>query len=567
MIKSFLSFILIVFGALASYGTSSDSLISMLDTVSSTEGKIDIYLKLSKGEYAKIDNVSNLWMNKAIELAHEENSKLGKFKVCRAKGVKYYDLQMLDSSLLYFHKILDHDLLSSPEDSADVYNLLGVTYELKGTLDSAFHYLNQSASIYGNLNSEHGIIKVLTNLGNCFYEAGNLSEAIATYEKAYSRVKKVENQRNLPAVASNYAMLVYMLEKDTLKFNRIMHEVYSLQSLQKEPVLLITFYQNMAIFYTDIGELSRAEEFYEKVFVIAEQFNLPIESGVYSGIGLTKYSQKNYGIAIENFKKALSIATRKSQYKSVYEYLAETYTALQEVDSASYYWKKYVKIAEELEEEKYQNLKLAAGVNLEMVLKDSKIQLLNEEKKSTALTLKVYLLISLVLLLALAFLISVFRQLSKKKKEQQERHKEEMENKNQNLLNMSLRIHQKNKVFIDLEERLKKQHLSQSEEGVLKELKLTLKQSFRVDKDWEQFELYFNDLYHGFYEVLKTECPELTNNDLRICSLSKMRLTIKEIASLLNLSVDAVKSSRYRVKKKLKLPTEVDLSDYLNSKF
>ena len=42
-----------------------------------------------------------------------------------------------------------------------------------------------------------------------------------------------------------------------------------------------------------------------------------------------------------------------------------------------------------------------------------------------------------------------------------------------------------------------------------------------------------------------------------------MNLSTKEIAKLMNISVRGVEISRYRLRKKLQLPTEVSLFDYL----
>jgi DNA-binding CsgD family transcriptional regulator len=50
--------------------------------------------------------------------------------------------------------------------------------------------------------------------------------------------------------------------------------------------------------------------------------------------------------------------------------------------------------------------------------------------------------------------------------------------------------------------------------------------------------------------------PEVSNNDLRLMSLLKMNLSSKEIANILNISVEGVKKARYRLRKKLNLNTE-----------
>ena len=55
--------------------------------------------------------------------------------------------------------------------------------------------------------------------------------------------------------------------------------------------------------------------------------------------------------------------------------------------------------------------------------------------------------------------------------------------------------------------------------------------------------------------------PNVSNNDLRLMSLLKMNLSSKEIANILNISIEGVKKARYRLRKKLNLSTEESLQE------
>lgn len=72
-------------------------------------------------------------------------------------------------------------------------------------------------------------------------------------------------------------------------------------------------------------------------------------------------------------------------------------------------------------------------------------------------------------------------------------------------------------------------------------------------------------LNHEFAERLKKQHPNLTKTDLEICSYLRMSLGRKEIARLRFTSLEAVKKSRSRLRKKLNLSQEVDLEEYLQS--
>ncbi|MFN8209954.1 MAG: triple tyrosine motif-containing protein [Bacteroidales bacterium] len=67
----------------------------------------------------------------------------------------------------------------------------------------------------------------------------------------------------------------------------------------------------------------------------------------------------------------------------------------------------------------------------------------------------------------------------------------------------------------------------------------------------------------GFFLKLKELHPELTPHDLRVCSYLRMNFTTKEIAKLLNITTRGVEISRYRLRKKMNLGHDVNLSEYL----
>src|SRR6218665_1537177 len=84
-----------------------------------------------------------------------------------------------------------------------------------------------------------------------------------------------------------------------------------------------------------------------------------------------------------------------------------------------------------------------------------------------------------------------------------------------------------------------------------------------MDDDWERFAVYFDRVNNDFLKILKEKFPSLTPADLKLCAYLRLSLSTKEIADLLNLSVRGVESSRYRLRKKLELPNEMSLLEYL----
>lgn len=86
--------------------------------------------------------------------------------------------------------------------------------------------------------------------------------------------------------------------------------------------------------------------------------------------------------------------------------------------------------------------------------------------------------------------------------------------------------------------------------------------------DDSKLKLIKNDietLNYKFSKKIKELHPNLTKTDIEICCYLHMSLGRKEIARLRNTSIEAVRKSRYRLRKKMNLAAEEDLDDYIQS--
>src|SRR5690606_20882641 len=129
----------------------------------------------------------------------------------------------------------------------------------------------------------------------------------------------------------------------------------------------------------------------------------------------------------------------------------------------------------------------------------------------------------------------------------------------------TLNIIQKNESLKELRDKLE-EIVKHPDKNSMVELKKTLKiidESFRLDKDWEDFKLYFEQIYTGFYSKLKINYPELTNQELRHCALIRLNLSNNECASILGISPNSIKVSRTRLRKKIDLGSHQNLTDFV----
>lgn len=128
--------------------------------------------------------------------------------------------------------------------------------------------------------------------------------------------------------------------------------------------------------------------------------------------------------------------------------------------------------------------------------------------------------------------------------------------------NEMLQVVKKNAVSISkaLDE---KQTYSMIKQKIVKMIGL-ISSNIEHDNDFKIFESSFDFVHQGFLKKLDEKHPDLTRNEKILFAYLKMNLTSKEIASLMNISVRGVEVSRYRLRKKLGLDREVNLSEYAN---
>lgn len=99
-------------------------------------------------------------------------------------------------------------------------------------------------------------------------------------------------------------------------------------------------------------------------------------------------------------------------------------------------------------------------------------------------------------------------------------------------------------------------------EDVTKVVKM-INKNLNTTDDWKLFEEAFNNTDKDFIKILKESHPNLTSNDLRLCTYLRLNLSSKEIAPLLNISLRSVEVKRYRLRKKMNLPHEASLTNYI----
>ncbi len=194
----------------------------------------------------------------------------------------------------------------------------------------------------------------------------------------------------------------------------------------------------------------------------------------------------------------------------------------------------------------------------------------------TSLAYAIYLAVMVSLLLLYHRRI-VFRTQLKESREKEERNRELMVLRNEKLQSelaykvkelaaSTMHIIKKNDFLIEIKETLSHQ---KAVLGIRYPDKYYETIISKIDKNmssqdnWKVFEANFEQAHEQFMKKLRDNYPDLTPSDLRLCALLRMNLSSKEIAPLLGISVRGVENHRYRIRKRLNLENDQNLTDFV----
>jgi DNA-binding CsgD family transcriptional regulator len=170
------------------------------------------------------------------------------------------------------------------------------------------------------------------------------------------------------------------------------------------------------------------------------------------------------------------------------------------------------------------------------------------------------------------------RRLDKKFKKQEEYHQqliiqhrnEKLEqdilNKSAELANSTVNLIQKNRILLQIKEEVSQVKADlghQLPNHHYHKLVRLIDNNLSTHHDAHLFETNFNKVHEEFFKKLLDKHPGLMPSDLRLAAYLRMNLSSKEIAQLLNITVRGVELKRYRLRKRLNLPPEQNLIEFM----
>ncbi|GGD95402.1 helix-turn-helix and ligand-binding sensor domain-containing protein [Planktosalinus lacus] len=138
--------------------------------------------------------------------------------------------------------------------------------------------------------------------------------------------------------------------------------------------------------------------------------------------------------------------------------------------------------------------------------------------------------------------------------------KQDIDSKNRELAVSTMSLIKKNEFLNSIKSELLVH--SNDNKDIKKVIKI-IDKNLDSNDDWKFFEEAFNNADKDFFRKIKAKHLTLTPDDLRLCAYLRLNLSSKEIAPLFNISSKSVEVKRYRLRKKMDLPGDTNLTNYI----
>ncbi len=248
--------------------------------------------------------------------------------------------------------------------------------------------------------------------------------------------------------------------------------------------------------------------------------------------------------------------------------LAEAYEQKKDIKNALLYSRAYHAVQDTLFSQAQQTSFNELHARLETMEQESQKIAIEKEAAHDKLVARIWLFaaaaVVIVSVLTVFIVIGWYKNEEKKKKLKELQLKSEIDLGQSKLYKQTLHMIHVNNNLEQLEAELRKIKADMpGKSSGIDSIISTIHATKSLDKEWEKFDNYFARVHFSFYEGIVTKYPQLSSYELRICSLLKLGLSNKEIATIMGIEQKSIRMAKYRLKKKLGLGEEEDVDDFL----
>lgn len=458
--------------------------------------------------------------------------------------------------------------------AADAYFFNGQAASNSSDFVDAIQSFEKAYDLYERKKDYGYTAQVGNELGIIFAKNGLKQPALKKWKETLKICKKI---KGYSPIANIYLNLVgeyltrnkiSLVEKylDSAKHsisnfrgaNKLRNEFYYRLSLTKyyskinKPFLIKNELDSIDVIESKIGTFFNSLSLYQRASYAEQNGNLALSSKLakkYLDLtGKEKYNESR----LEAEKLMADVSFKQGNTLDAYKYLKEytiTKDSLYSITTANAY--------------AYQQTRFEAIEREKTIVKqNADIQRLEDEQKIAEAKKKMW--ISLFLFI-ISIVLGIFYYTWQRAKRKQEilaitiaKNEKELDNFTQQLL-----LKSKEKETLSSELEVLKAELG--EKNTFNNLQELANTKILTKEDWADFKEKFNSVYPSFLIKLKNNPISITESEERLLALEKLNLNNSDIGAILGIAQKSVIITRYRLRKKLNIPKEIDLIDFMES--
>jgi tetratricopeptide (TPR) repeat protein len=471
-------------------------------------------------------------------------------------AVQYGDNNVFKSIEAAHEALTIAKLIDFERGMADAYGSLGAGYSDAGNYSKAVEYLLNALHIAERRNDLSELARNYHDIGTVYTQDGNLDKGMQYYQKAVEIWKRIGNKRGPVTALYNMGHAYQQQNKDTLALQYYEKVIQQGKETDNNAAVLFS-YVNISTIYLKLKNYTLARHFCDEALklvgngsgvdnVLAEIY------GVYSEIYLAE-GETQQALAIATKGLTLAESARKSSYiLQNYWRLANIYQHMGNYSKAYEALSRYTILNDSLKNEsnKASIEQMVSGYELEK--KDMQLAAQMQQYESGIFRRNAFIALLACLLLLTFMTYNRTKLLLAAKQQQLKHHTQSLLEKSMIISSISGELDALRNSATTVDENMEKF-------GRILQLKI------HTDEEWENFKKAFDEVYPSFFNNLRYKYPGITAAELRLAAITKLNLSVKEAATMLGISTDSVKQSRYRLKKRIGVPEDVTLKGFLEA--
>ncbi|MEQ6168707.1 tetratricopeptide repeat protein [Ekhidna sp. MALMAid0563] len=457
-------------------------------------------------------------------------------------------------------------------------HVIGISYWARDVYDSAISYYLDALKYYEAVDLQRGIALINLNIGTIYDDLGQSERGKPYVLESLDIIRALGDSINLGRGLNNLAVIYSNIgDQDSAIY--FFRETMQIRKMINDSIGVARAYNNIADVYLDgnpdIGYSDNLEAYrhlVEAMKYIKEDEDNNLLTTIYANLGKTLFEMNRFDEAEAYLQNGLVLAqeidSRLSQ-QLIYGYMRQLSEKKGDFENALHFYKKEVELDNEQRSAEITEKIDLLNIQYETERRDRQLAEFEKQKAIDRGIRNNLITASVSIILIASLLFYSFYQKNKRNKLTSQlklqKLKEEISAKNKEITSYTMSFLQKNQLMEELKEKIHELRKSSTPDTNMELTRINriVDNTFRSDEEWKTFQLTFDQMHDGFFRELKNKYPDISNAELKLCALLRMNMNLKESAKVLGIEPDSVKTSRYRLRKKLGLKTEDNLVDFL----